>query len=139
MARLYRPCARCVSKLQLTQRLRLQARLVSLLIWIRMEKLKNEALSLDRYVYFLFFFEFLRVFQTGTTVTLTNLFISLPVRRKEFERNAKREFGKALSLLNAYALGPCSAGSGVRLTVSNQPEKGYVPIFPHLFLKYSQK
>lgn len=63
--------------------------------------------------------------QTGTTVTLTNLFISLPVRRKEFERNVKREFGKALSLLNAYALGPCSAGSGVRLTVSNQSEKGH--------------
>ena len=82
---------------------------------------------------------FLRVFQTGTTVTLTNLFISLPVRRKEFERNAKREFGKALALLNAYALGPCSAGSGVRLTVSNQPEKGYVPIFISTFLKYSTK
>ncbi|KAF8797760.1 DNA mismatch repair protein MutL [Phlegmacium glaucopus] len=63
--------------------------------------------------------------QTGTTVTLTNLFISLPVRRKEFERNVKREFGKALTLLNAYALGPCTAGSGVRLTVSNQPEKGH--------------
>ena len=82
---------------------------------------------------------FLRVFQTGTTVTLTNLFISLPVRRKEFERNAKREFGKALALLNAYALGPCSAGSGVRLTVSNQPEKGYIPIFISTFLKYSTK
>lgn len=86
-----------------------------------------------------YFSGFLRVFQTGTTVTLTNLFISLPVRRKEFERNAKREFGKALTLLNAYALGPCSAGSGVRLTVSNQPEKGYVPVFFHLFLKYSAK
>ena len=78
---------------------------------------------------FSFFSGFLRVFQTGTTVTLANLFISLPVRRKEFERNVKRESGKALALFNAYALGPCSAGSGVRLTVSNQPEKGYVPIF----------
>jgi hypothetical protein len=58
-----------------------------------------------------------RVLQTGTTVTLINLFISLPVRRKEFERNAKHEFEKALALLNAYALGPCFAGSGVRLTV----------------------
>ncbi|TFK72296.1 DNA mismatch repair protein MutL [Pluteus cervinus] len=70
--------------------------------------------------------------QRGTTVTLTKLFAPLPVRRKELERNAKREFGKALSLLNAYALGPCSAGiqdatgtqRGVRLTVSNQAEKG---------------
>jgi DNA mismatch repair protein PMS2 len=78
---------------------------------------------------FPFFPDSCEFFQTGTTVTLANLFISLPVRRKEFERNVKREFGKALALLNAYALGPCSAGSGVRLTVSNQPEKGYVPIF----------
>ncbi|KAJ7641826.1 histidine kinase-like ATPase [Roridomyces roridus] len=62
--------------------------------------------------------------QRGTTITLTNLFTPLPVRRKEFERNAKREFGKALTLLNAYALGPCSSASGVRLTVSNQPDKG---------------
>ncbi|KAJ6632243.1 hypothetical protein B0H10DRAFT_1976681 [Mycena sp. CBHHK59/15] len=62
--------------------------------------------------------------QRGTTITLTNLFTPLPVRRKEFERNAKREFGKALALLNAYALGPCSSNSGVRLTVSNQIEKG---------------
>ncbi|CAA7264531.1 unnamed protein product [Cyclocybe aegerita] len=62
--------------------------------------------------------------QPGTTVTLTNLFSSLPVRRKEFERNLKREFGKALTLLSAYALGPCCTGSGVRLSVSNQPDKG---------------
>ncbi|KAJ7633793.1 hypothetical protein DFH06DRAFT_1221695 [Mycena polygramma] len=62
--------------------------------------------------------------QRGTTITLTNLFSTLPVRRKEFERNAKREFGKALTLLNAYALGPCSSHSGVRLTVSNQADKG---------------
>lgn len=61
------------------------------------------------------------------------------MRRKEFERNAKREFGKALGLLNAYALGPCctskgqsgkekddgeATGVGVRLTVSNQVDKG---------------
>ena len=83
--------------------------------------------------YIYIFIELLRVFQTGTTVILTNLFTSLPVRRKEFEINVKREFGKALALLNAYALGPCSAGSGVRLTVSNQPEKGYVLIFSIIF------
>ncbi|KAF8881693.1 histidine kinase-like ATPase [Gymnopilus junonius] len=60
----------------------------------------------------------------GTTIILTKLFAPLPVRRKEFERNAKREFGKALTLLNAYALVPCAAPPGIRLTVSNQPEKG---------------
>ncbi|KAH9481880.1 Mismatch repair endonuclease PMS2 [Psilocybe cubensis] len=60
----------------------------------------------------------------GTAISMTNLFKPLPVRRKEFERNVKREFGKALSLLNAYALGPCAEAPGVRLTVSNQPDKG---------------
>lgn len=59
--------------------------------------------------------------QRGTTVAVTDLFKPLPVRRKEFERNAKREFGKALNLLNAYALVPCACeNNGVRLTVSNQ-------------------
>ncbi|KAK0455931.1 hypothetical protein EV421DRAFT_1749514 [Armillaria borealis] len=62
--------------------------------------------------------------QRGTTVTLLNLFAPLPVRRKEFERNAKREYGKALSLLQAYALVPCTKKNGVRLLVSNQVDKG---------------
>lgn len=49
------------------------------------------------------------------------------MRRKELERNAKREFGKALNLLYAYALVPCATENrGVRLSVSNQPEGGYV-------------
>ncbi|KAI0070234.1 DNA mismatch repair protein MutL [Panus rudis PR-1116 ss-1] len=57
----------------------------------------------------------------GTTVKLTKLFHNLPVRRKELEKNAKREFGKALNLLNAYALVPCAMeNKGVRLTVTNQ-------------------
>ncbi|KAF8625447.1 hypothetical protein AX17_006848 [Amanita inopinata Kibby_2008] len=64
----------------------------------------------------------------GTTVMLTNLFAPLPVRRKELQRNAKREFSKALTLLNAYALGPCAGMDnperGVRLSVSNQSDKG---------------
>lgn len=50
--------------------------------------------------------------QRGTTITLTKLFDPLPVRRKEFERNAKREFGKAMGLLTAYALVPCSGING---------------------------
>ncbi|KZT30069.1 DNA mismatch repair protein MutL [Neolentinus lepideus HHB14362 ss-1] len=63
--------------------------------------------------------------QRGTTVTVTGLFKPLPVRRKELERNAKREFGKALNLLSAYALVPCvKENKGVRLTASNQPEGG---------------
>ena len=77
----------------------------------------------------------LSLLKRGTTVTINNLFKPLPVRRKEFERNSKREFGKALSLLNAYALVPCLAGpktagdqerKSVRLTVLNQTDDGFV-------------
>ncbi|KAG1824903.1 DNA mismatch repair protein MutL [Suillus subaureus] len=61
----------------------------------------------------------------GTTVAVSSLFKPLPVRRKELERNAKREFGKALNLLYAYALVPCATENrGVRLAVSNQLEGG---------------
>lgn len=63
--------------------------------------------------------------QRGTTVTLTKLFTPLPVRRKDLEKNAKREFGKALNLLQAYALVPCTIeNGGVRFTVSNQLDVG---------------
>jgi DNA mismatch repair protein PMS2 len=68
---------------------------------------------------------------------VSNLFKPLPVRRKEFERNAKREFGKALGILTAYALVPCLGSSkhpnaepntveknGIRFMVSNQLEGG---------------
>ncbi|KAI0776511.1 hypothetical protein BD413DRAFT_602116 [Trametes elegans] len=59
--------------------------------------------------------------QRGTTVLVSGLFKPLPVRRKELERNAKREFGKALTLLHAYALVPCAnENKGVRLHVTNQ-------------------
>ena len=50
--------------------------------------------------------------QRGTTVILHKLFQPLPVRRKEFERNAKKEFAKALGTLTGYGLVPCSGGWG---------------------------
>ncbi|KAH9977464.1 hypothetical protein BJV74DRAFT_781094 [Russula compacta] len=63
--------------------------------------------------------------QRGTTVTVTGLFVPLPVRRKELERHAKREFTKALNLLTAYSLVPCTReNNGVILTVSNTPDGG---------------
>ncbi|KAI0092222.1 hypothetical protein BDY19DRAFT_884632 [Irpex rosettiformis] len=63
--------------------------------------------------------------QRGTTVTISELFKPLPVRRKELERNAKREYGKALNLVNAYALLPCvQENGGVRLTCTHQPKSG---------------
>ncbi len=57
-------------------------------------------------------------------MSLFGLFIPLPVRRKGFERTAKRELTKALTLLYAYALVPASASSadgrsGVRLKVES--------------------
>jgi DNA mismatch repair protein PMS2 len=68
--------------------------------------------------------------QRGTTVILHNLFKPLPVRRKEFERNAKKEFAKLLTTMMGYGLVPCAGGwdgepleteggvkRGVRLTV----------------------
>lgn len=38
--------------------------------------------------------------QIGTTVTIDNLFSTLPVRSKEFSRNIRKEYGKLISLLN---------------------------------------
>ncbi|GAB7359187.1 hypothetical protein MBLNU230_g5254t1 [Neophaeotheca triangularis] len=65
--------------------------------------------------------------QRGTTVTVENLFCTLPVRRKELEKNIKREYSKVLSLLQAYAC----ISTNVRLSISNQMPKGgkKVPIF----------
>jgi DNA mismatch repair protein PMS2 len=57
--------------------------------------------------------------QRGTTVVVENLFRSLPVRRKELEKNIKREYGKVTTLLNSYAC----VSVGVRYAVSNQMPK----------------
>ncbi|KAI3652419.1 hypothetical protein MP228_002744 [Amoeboaphelidium protococcarum] len=40
----------------------------------------------------------------GTTVQISNLFASLPVRRQEFIRNHKKEYAKCVSLLTEYGL-----------------------------------
>ncbi|XP_050915771.1 calcium-transporting ATPase 9, plasma membrane-type [Lathyrus oleraceus] len=42
--------------------------------------------------------------QVGTTVTVKKLFYNLLVRSKEFKRNIRKEYGKLVSLLNAYSL-----------------------------------
>ena len=56
---------------------------------------------------------------------LRGVFTPLPVRRKEFERHAKREFGKVLTLISAYALVPCSQeNGGVKLTLMQVSETG---------------
>ncbi|XP_056017837.1 mismatch repair endonuclease PMS2-like isoform X2 [Ostrea edulis] len=58
--------------------------------------------------------------QSGTTVLLQNLFSTLPVRHKEFQRNVKKEFNKMVQVLNYY----CIISTGVRITCTNQPKKG---------------
>ncbi|KAL8728813.1 MAG: hypothetical protein Q9181_005207 [Wetmoreana brouardii] len=58
--------------------------------------------------------------QKGTTVAVEALFANLPVRRRELEKSIKREYGKVLGLLQAYA---CISTS-VKLSVSNVMAKG---------------
>ncbi|PSN53684.1 Mismatch repair endonuclease PMS2 [Blattella germanica] len=58
--------------------------------------------------------------QIGTTVTLQNIFGTLPVRHKEFHRNLRREFSKMSQLLYAY----CLVSTGTKITCINQNKKG---------------
>lgn len=53
----------------------------------------------------------------GTTTTVSNLFGNLPVRRKILLKHIKREFNKAISLIQAY----CVVCTGVKITVYNSP------------------
>ena len=56
----------------------------------------------------------------GTTVTLQNLFSTLPVRHKEFLRNIKREYTKMMQVLQGY----CVISTGARISCHNIGEKG---------------
>ena len=60
--------------------------------------------------------------QRGTTVTIADLFKSVPVRRKDFEKNSKREYAKVSNLVQAYALIHC----GIRITLSNAVSKSVI-------------
>ncbi|GES57233.1 DNA mismatch repair protein [Aspergillus terreus] len=53
--------------------------------------------------------------QKGTTASVEGIFKRLPVRRRELEKNIKREYGKVLNLLHAYAC----VSTGVRFSVKN--------------------
>ncbi|CAK9310096.1 unnamed protein product [Citrullus colocynthis] len=57
--------------------------------------------------------------QVGTTVMVKKLFSNLPVRSKEFSRNIRKEYGKLISLLNAYAV----IARGVRFVCTNSAGK----------------
>lgn len=56
----------------------------------------------------------------GTTVAIEEIFKTLPVRRRELEKNIRREYQKVLNLLNAYAC----ISVGPRFIVSNSLSKG---------------
>ncbi|KAF7663099.1 hypothetical protein LDENG_00219340 [Lucifuga dentata] len=58
--------------------------------------------------------------QQGTTVSLQQLFYTLPVRHKEFQRNIKKEYTKMIHILQSY----CIISTGVRITCSNQTGQG---------------
>ncbi|XP_063338176.1 mismatch repair endonuclease PMS2 [Pelmatolapia mariae] len=58
--------------------------------------------------------------QQGTTVNLQQLFSTLPVRHKEFQRNIKKEYAKMIHVLQSY----CIISTGVRITCSNQNGQG---------------
>ena len=58
--------------------------------------------------------------QKGTTVTVEDLFLPLPVRRRELEKSIKREYGKVLGLLQAYAC----ISTKARISISNVMAKG---------------
>jgi DNA mismatch repair protein PMS2 len=55
-------------------------------------------------------------------VSVANLFSTLPVRRKEFSKNCKREFAKAITMLQGYAL----VTTNVKISVFHQPPNGYI-------------
>ena len=54
--------------------------------------------------------------QIGTTIVLANLFATLPVRKREFHKNIKKEFSKMCQILQAY----CLVATGVRIICTNQ-------------------
>ncbi|XP_027539196.1 mismatch repair endonuclease PMS2 [Neopelma chrysocephalum] len=58
--------------------------------------------------------------QQGTTVSVQQLFYTLPVRHKEFQRNIKKEYAKMVQLLQAY----CIVSKGVRINCTNQVGQG---------------
>lgn len=58
--------------------------------------------------------------QKGTTVVIEDVFWNLPVRRRELEKNIKREYAKALGVLQAYAC----ISTQARISISNAMAKG---------------
>lgn len=58
--------------------------------------------------------------KVGTTVSVTDFFITLPVRRGEFVKNYRKDFTKMVQLIQEY----CLVLTGIRIHFTNQPPKG---------------
>lgn len=56
----------------------------------------------------------------GTTVSITDFFITLPVRRGEFMKHYKKDFAKMVQLLQEY----CLVLTGVKILCTNIPQNG---------------
>ncbi|XP_012381065.1 mismatch repair endonuclease PMS2 isoform X2 [Dasypus novemcinctus] len=56
----------------------------------------------------------------GTTVSVQQLFYTLPVRHKEFQKNIKKEYAKMVQVLHAY----CIISAGIRINCTNQVGQG---------------
>lgn len=57
--------------------------------------------------------------QTGTTMTMSGLFSTLPVRKREFQKNIKKEFAKMCQIMQGYGL----IAYGCRIMVTNHSGK----------------
>lgn len=57
--------------------------------------------------------------EIGTTIIVNQLFHTLPVRHKEFQRNIKKEFPKLSSVLQAYGI----INTNVRINCINFADK----------------
>eukprot|EP00051_Salpingoeca_urceolata_P022299 m.359958 g.359958 ORF g.359958 m.359958 type:complete len:1014 (+) comp19953_c2_seq4:5393-8434(+) len=58
--------------------------------------------------------------EVGTTVSISNLFSTMPVRLREFNANLKKEYAKAIKLLQGY----CLAKPDVRFVCHNISSQG---------------
>ncbi|XP_054991305.1 mismatch repair endonuclease PMS2 [Sorex araneus] len=56
----------------------------------------------------------------GTTASVQQLFYTLPVRHKEFQRNIKKEYARMVQVLQAY----CIISTGIRVSCTNQVGQG---------------
>lgn len=56
----------------------------------------------------------------GTTIQLSKIFHTLPVRQQEFKRNIKREYGKAIAIIQAYGI----IAKSTKIIATNQLARG---------------